>query len=139
MTTNLKSLIGKLTPATRRALESAANIALSRTHHEVDIEHVLLELLAATDGDMLRILKAYRIDAQRLRPRHDVAQEGEGMVGWIALAGGAGQQQRAAGAAEQGRIHRIQRQHLYRHAAVARRAGMRVERDGSQLTVVVTA
>ncbi len=25
MTTNLKSLIGKLTPATRRALESAAN------------------------------------------------------------------------------------------------------------------
>ena len=67
MTIDLKSLIAKLDSPTRKAMESAANVALSRTHHEIDIEHVLLELLAATDGDMLRILKAYRIDAQRLQ------------------------------------------------------------------------
>ncbi|MBP8215503.1 MAG: type VI secretion system ATPase TssH, partial [Propionivibrio sp.] len=67
MTINLKSLIGKLDTPTRKAMESAANVALSRTHHEVDIEHVLLELLASSDGDLLRILKAYHVDAQRLQ------------------------------------------------------------------------
>ena len=67
MTINLKSLIGKLDTPTRKAMESAANVALSRTHHEVDIEHVLLELLAASDGDLLRILKAYQVDAERLQ------------------------------------------------------------------------
>ena len=67
MTIDLKSLIAKLDTPTRKAMESAANVALSRTHHEIDIEHVLLELLAAADGDLLRILKAYRIDTQRLQ------------------------------------------------------------------------
>ncbi len=67
MTINLKSLIGKLDVPTRKAMESAASVALSRTHHEVDIEHVLLELLAASDGDLLRILKAYHVDAGRLQ------------------------------------------------------------------------
>ena len=65
MTINLKSLIAKLDLPTRKAMESAANVALSRTHHEVDIEHVLLELLSSADGDLLRILKAYRVDADR--------------------------------------------------------------------------
>ena len=37
----------------RRGLESAANLALSRTHYEVDIEHLLVELLDAQDaGDL---------------------------------------------------------------------------------------
>ncbi|WP_334157410.1 type VI secretion system ATPase TssH [Oryzomicrobium sp.] len=67
MTTNLKSLIGKLTPATRRALESAANIALSRTHHEVDIEHVLLEMLGQAEGDLSPMLKALGVQEERLR------------------------------------------------------------------------
>lgn len=67
MTIDLKSLIGKLDSPTRLAMESAANVALSRTHHEVDIEHVLLELLAGTDSDLTRILKAYDVDVQRLQ------------------------------------------------------------------------
>ena len=67
MTINIKSLISKLDSNTRKAMESAANVALSRTHHEVDIEHVLLELLGNADGDLLRILKAYRVDASRLQ------------------------------------------------------------------------
>ncbi len=66
MPLNLKSLIGKLDTPTRKAMESAANVALARTHHEVDIEHVLLELIGASDSDLLRILKAYHIDAGRL-------------------------------------------------------------------------
>lgn len=62
MPTNLKSLIGKLNTPTRHALESAANQALSRTHHEVDIEHVLLALLDSADSDFLAIAKAYGLD-----------------------------------------------------------------------------
>ena len=62
MQTNLKSLIGKLNAPTRHALESAANQALSRTHHEVDIEHVLLALLDSADSDFLAIAKAYGLD-----------------------------------------------------------------------------
>jgi type VI secretion system protein VasG len=72
MTTNLKSLISKLNATTRRAMESAANIALSRTHHEVDIEHVLLELLDQRDSDLVAILKAYHINADQLQKKlHD--------------------------------------------------------------------
>ena len=62
MQTNLKSLIGKLNTPTRRALESAANQALSYTHHEVDIEHVLLALLDSADSDFLAITKAYGLN-----------------------------------------------------------------------------
>lgn len=59
MSTHLKSLVSKLNPATRNALEAAASQALSRTHHEVDIEHVLLALLHAQDSDCLAIARAY--------------------------------------------------------------------------------
>ena len=65
MKTSLKALIGKLNPLTRRAMESAVNVALSRTHHEADVEHVLVELVAMADSDCLAILKAYDIDASR--------------------------------------------------------------------------
>ncbi|QWT45143.1 type VI secretion system ATPase TssH [Azospira inquinata] len=65
--TNLKSLIAKLSPASRRALEAAANVALSRTHHEVDIEHVLLELLSQGDGDLPPMLKTLGVAESRLR------------------------------------------------------------------------
>ena len=61
MTTNLKSLISKLNPTCRRGLESAANLALSRTHYEVDIEHLLVELLDAQDADCTVILRAFEV------------------------------------------------------------------------------
>jgi type VI secretion system protein VasG len=67
MNTNLKALIAKLTPAARRAMESAANVALSRTHHEVDIEHVLLELLDNAETDTVAILHAFGADRNRLQ------------------------------------------------------------------------
>ena len=76
MPTNLKALIAKLNPTTRRAVESAASVALSRTHHEVDIEHVLLEMLDKTDSDLVVILKAYNIDTAKLEKdlRNAIAQ-----------------------------------------------------------------
>jgi type VI secretion system protein VasG len=65
MQTNLKSLIGKLNPTTRKAMETAANVALSRTHFEIDIEHVLVELLDKGESDVTTILSAYDIDPRR--------------------------------------------------------------------------
>src|SRR6476661_2860860 len=66
MTTDLKALISKLNPPTRRAVESAANLALTRTPHEIDVEHVLLELLDKGDSDFAVVLKAYNVDTSRL-------------------------------------------------------------------------
>jgi len=67
MNTNLKPLVAKLNSTTRRALETAANMALSLTHHEVDIEHVLLALLDRNDTDLNAIMGAYAVDRARLQ------------------------------------------------------------------------
>jgi len=45
MTVPLKALIERLTPQARQSLEQAASRALSRTHFDVEIEHVLLAML----------------------------------------------------------------------------------------------
>ena len=45
MTTNLKSLIGRLGHICRNAMEAAAGMCMSRTHYEVEVEHVLLKLM----------------------------------------------------------------------------------------------
>ena len=57
MSVNLRSLIGKLNPAVRAAVEGAAGLCLSRTHYDVEIEHFLVKALDATDGDVAQILK----------------------------------------------------------------------------------
>lgn len=67
MSTNLKFLIAKLNTTSRRALESAANLALSRTHFEVDFEHVLLSLLDSPESDVISALKAYDISPRDLQ------------------------------------------------------------------------
>jgi type VI secretion system protein VasG len=66
MNVNLKSLVGKLNPETRGALEAAAGLCLSRTHYDVEIEHYLMKLLEKTDGDAAAILKHFGVDRSRL-------------------------------------------------------------------------
>jgi len=66
MDVNLRSLIGKLTPATRAATEAAAGLCLTRTHYNVEIEHYLMKLLDMTDGDFAAIAKHAEIDRARL-------------------------------------------------------------------------
>jgi type VI secretion system protein VasG len=63
---NLKSLIGKLNPTCRSALESAAGLCLSQTHYEVDIEHFLIKLLEMANTDMQKILRHFEINEARL-------------------------------------------------------------------------
>ena len=64
--TNLKSLFGKLSPDSRKYVEEAANIALSRSHHEIDIEHILLKVLEHRDPETTAIMGHYEIDSGRL-------------------------------------------------------------------------
>jgi len=63
---NIKSLIGKLNEACRKALESAAGLCLSQTHYEVDIEHFLIKLLEMPDTDLQKICRHFEINETRV-------------------------------------------------------------------------
>ena len=63
---NLKSLIGRLTETGRRQIEAAAGLTLSRSHYNVEIEHVLLKLIEAPGSDVAVILRKEGIDLGRV-------------------------------------------------------------------------
>ena len=63
---NLKALIGKLNEQTRSALEAAAGLCLSRTHYDIEIEHLLLKMLDSSSNDFASILKYFEVDKSRL-------------------------------------------------------------------------
>ena len=62
----LRALIAKLDPQVRSALEAAAGLCLSRTHYDVEVEHVLLKALDATDTDLAHALRHFGVDRSRL-------------------------------------------------------------------------
>ncbi len=66
VSSNLRSLIGKLNETCRKALESAAGLCLSQTHYEVDVEHLLLKLLEAPKTDLQPILRHFEVNEARL-------------------------------------------------------------------------
>jgi type VI secretion system protein VasG len=63
---NLRTLVAKLNPTCRRALEAAAGLCLSRTNYDVDIEHWLMKLVETQDTDVSRILRHYGADRARI-------------------------------------------------------------------------
>jgi type VI secretion system protein VasG len=63
---NLKSLIGKLNDESRKALEGAAGLCLSRTHYDIEVEHFLTKLLDSSSNDFAAIVKHFEIDKSRL-------------------------------------------------------------------------
>ena len=72
ITLDLKSLINKLNDPCRSALEAAAGLCLSRTHYDVELEHLLLKLFEPKDLDVQSIFKHYQVDSGRVR--QDVAR-----------------------------------------------------------------
>ncbi|UCP00392.1 type VI secretion system ATPase TssH [Metapseudomonas lalkuanensis] len=58
----LGSLIGRLNAECRRALERAAQRCLQRTHHYVEIEHLLLELMDIEGGDLAYLLPRFGLE-----------------------------------------------------------------------------
>ncbi len=66
MAVNLRGLIAKMNAPTRSAVEGAAGLCLSRTNYDVEIEHLLVKTLDATDGDVAVILKHFGVNRSRL-------------------------------------------------------------------------
>ncbi len=63
---DLKSLVGRMNALTRRQLEAAAGLTLSRTHYNVEIEHVLLKLVETGGSDVSAVLRKGGVDAGRV-------------------------------------------------------------------------
>jgi type VI secretion system protein VasG len=59
----LKPLIARLTPTCRRALETAAQLCLTRTHYAVEVQHLLIRLCETGECDVARLLRHFGIDA----------------------------------------------------------------------------
>lgn len=60
--TTLRSLIARLSPRCRTALETAAAQALARTHFYIEIEHILVALLGADESDLVVVLQHNGVD-----------------------------------------------------------------------------
>jgi len=63
---DLKALVGRLTDVGRRQLEAAAGLTLSRSHYNVEIEHLLLRLVETPGSDVAAILRQAGIDPGRV-------------------------------------------------------------------------
>ena len=63
---NLKSLVEKLNPSCKQALENAAGLCLSQTHYNVEIEHWLSKLADISNGDIEAIAKEFEISMPKL-------------------------------------------------------------------------
>ena len=63
---NLTELIKRLDPVVRRQLEAAAGLTLSRTHYNVEVEHLLLRLVETGSSDIAAMLPRLGLDAGRV-------------------------------------------------------------------------
>ncbi|MBL6077169.1 type VI secretion system ATPase TssH [Belnapia sp. T18] len=63
---DLKSLVGRLSAIGRRQLEAAAGLTLSRSHYNVEIEHLLLKLVETQGTDVNVLLRKQGIDSGRV-------------------------------------------------------------------------
>jgi type VI secretion system protein VasG len=66
MAINLRALVARLNTTCRSAMEGAAGLCLSRTHYDVEIEHLLLKLLEVDNSDIRRILRQFDVAPERL-------------------------------------------------------------------------
>ncbi len=67
MSTNLKTLIGKLNDTTRRAFERAASLTMARGNYEVDVEHVFLALLEQPRSDLALLCRRFDVSTGALQ------------------------------------------------------------------------
>ncbi|WP_296218685.1 type VI secretion system ATPase TssH [Pseudomonas sp. UBA2684] len=71
----LGNLIGRLNTDCRRAMERAAQRCMQRTHHYVEIEHLLLELLEIEGGDLACLLPRFALERDALSAEINKALE----------------------------------------------------------------
>jgi type VI secretion system protein VasG len=73
---DLKQLLGRLNPYTRRSLEAAAGICVSRGNYEVTLEHVLLVMADDTQHDIALALHHFGVDVGQFKRDLQRAVEG---------------------------------------------------------------
>ncbi len=66
MAVNLRALIARLNASCKNAMEGAAGLCLSRTHYDVEIEHLLSKLIEIENTDLTRILRQFDITHEQL-------------------------------------------------------------------------
>ena len=67
MSHSLELLIAKLNDTTRRAAEQAVVLCKQRGHHEVDLEHIFLALLAQPANDLILLCRHAGVSLEGLR------------------------------------------------------------------------
>jgi len=76
MSSELRGLIERLNPLCRQALEAAARRAVGQGNRTVEIEHLLVEVLAAGDTDLRGLLRHYDLDPATLEGQLTAAIQG---------------------------------------------------------------
>jgi type VI secretion system protein VasG len=76
MNPDMRSLISRLNPRTRSAVENAAGLCVGRTHYDVEVEHFLRKLLDDNDGDTPLVLHYFGVDRARLTADLDKSLDG---------------------------------------------------------------
>ncbi len=61
-----KALVRRLTPSATRHLELSAGKAVSAQHYEIDVEHMLLAMLADADGECAAALRHFRQPSEKI-------------------------------------------------------------------------
>ncbi|MBX3654080.1 MAG: type VI secretion system ATPase TssH [Ramlibacter sp.] len=61
MEIDIRTLLSRLNPECKRALERAAELCVQQTHYNVDIEHLLFKLLDAPAPDIALLLPVYEL------------------------------------------------------------------------------
>jgi len=64
---DLRQLLRKLNPQCTQALEGAAGLAVSRSHYEVTIEHLISKLLDDEQGDFTAIFRHFEVEPSRVQ------------------------------------------------------------------------
>ena len=73
---DLKTLIGKLNPVCRRALEEAAALCVAQTNYNVEVEHLLVKLLEIPASDLQAVLRYFDVDLAALTRQANRSIEG---------------------------------------------------------------
>ncbi|WP_446743434.1 type VI secretion system ATPase TssH [Silvibacterium acidisoli] len=66
MVTSVKPLVQRFNDVVRQAMEGAAGLCLSRTHYEIELEHLLIKVLENDSTDLVRILDHFGVDREGL-------------------------------------------------------------------------
>lgn len=80
MNVNLKNLLSRLNATSKMALEGASGLCVSSSHYEVDVAHLLLQLIDDSSSDVAVILKNNQINLigwkKRLQFELDILRKG---------------------------------------------------------------